>query len=109
MHTSLNPRSRGASVRNVPGDSPRAARGRRKFLRFFPGGFTDPTYLEWERDYKRKEETQGDAAYARPDMMQQVPSLQEFRDTLRDFYRIRQDGRRDASLFRLTGCKHPPQ
>jgi CRISPR/Cas system-associated endoribonuclease Cas2 len=25
---------------------------RRKFLRVFPGGFGDPTYLEWERDYK---------------------------------------------------------
>src|SRR5688572_26735592 len=25
---------------------------RRKFLRHFPGGFRDPTYLEWERDYK---------------------------------------------------------
>jgi hypothetical protein len=29
-----------------------ADRCRRKFLRFFPGGFRDPTYLEWERDYK---------------------------------------------------------
>jgi hypothetical protein len=27
-------------------------RCRRKFLRFFPGGFRDPTFLEWERDYK---------------------------------------------------------
>ncbi len=25
---------------------------RRKFLRFFPGGFHDETYLAWERDYK---------------------------------------------------------
>ena len=25
---------------------------RRKFLRFFPGGFLDETYLDWERDYK---------------------------------------------------------
>jgi hypothetical protein len=25
---------------------------RRKFLRFFPGGFRDETYLAWERDYK---------------------------------------------------------
>src|SRR6187200_1444050 len=32
---------------------PRAfGRARRKFLRAFPGGFSDPTYLEWERDYK---------------------------------------------------------
>jgi hypothetical protein len=29
-----------------------AARCRRKFLRFFPGGFRDPDFLEWERDYK---------------------------------------------------------
>ena len=27
-------------------------RARRKFLRYFPGGFRDETYLEWERDYK---------------------------------------------------------
>ena len=27
-------------------------RARRKFLRFFPGGFEDPTYRDWERDYK---------------------------------------------------------
>jgi hypothetical protein len=27
-------------------------RCRRKFLHYFPGGFRDPTYLEWERDYK---------------------------------------------------------
>lgn len=29
-----------------------AARCRKKFLRFFPGGFQDETYLAWERDYK---------------------------------------------------------
>lgn len=29
-----------------------ALRCRRKFLRFFPAGFGDATYLEWERDYK---------------------------------------------------------
>jgi hypothetical protein len=29
-----------------------AARCRRKFLRFFPGGFRDETYCAWERDYK---------------------------------------------------------
>jgi hypothetical protein len=28
------------------------ARCRRKFLRFFPDGFRDETYLAWERDYK---------------------------------------------------------
>lgn len=29
-----------------------ASRCRRKFLRFFPDGFADETYLDWERDYK---------------------------------------------------------
>ena len=27
-------------------------RARRKFLKFFPAGFKDPTYLDWERNYK---------------------------------------------------------
>jgi hypothetical protein len=31
-------------------DRPR--RARRKFLRFFPGGFRDETYVDWERSYK---------------------------------------------------------
>src|SRR5436190_924690 len=52
MHTSLNPRDRTGAARPAGDESPRAVRARRKFLRFFPGGFTDPTYLEWERDYK---------------------------------------------------------
>jgi hypothetical protein len=29
-----------------------AERCRRKFLRFFPGGFRDETYIDWERGYK---------------------------------------------------------
>ena len=29
-----------------------AKRARRKFLRFFPEGFHDPTYIDWERGYK---------------------------------------------------------
>ena len=32
--------------------SSRALKTRRKFLRFFPGGFSDDTYNDWERDYK---------------------------------------------------------
>jgi hypothetical protein len=31
---------------------PGPTRARRKFLRYFPRGFRDETYLEWERDYK---------------------------------------------------------
>jgi hypothetical protein len=29
-----------------------AEKCRRKFLRYFPGGFADETYLDWERNYK---------------------------------------------------------
>jgi hypothetical protein len=32
--------------------SKQALRCRRKFLRFFPGGFADDTYIDWERGYK---------------------------------------------------------
>lgn len=32
--------------------SPKATRCRKKFLRFFPGGYHDETYVDWERDYK---------------------------------------------------------
>src|SRR5687768_11783221 len=43
---------------------------RRKFLRHFPGGFRDETYLDWERDYKwesheRWEESLGRAEFRR--------------------------------------------
>ncbi len=46
------------------------AGARRKFLKVFPGGFRDETYLAWERDYKWDahllwEEQLGRAAFAR--------------------------------------------
>ena len=43
MTSALKPRARHASG---------PQRCRRKFLRFFPGGFEDETYLDWERNYK---------------------------------------------------------
>ena len=52
MHTSLNPRDRPRADPAGAHHATRARRCRRKFLRFFPDGFKDPTYLEWERDYK---------------------------------------------------------
>jgi hypothetical protein len=42
------------SLPTPPSGLPGALRCRRKFLRQFPGGFHDPTYLDWERDYKRE-------------------------------------------------------
>jgi hypothetical protein len=38
--------------RSVPSLPPAAQRCRRKFLRFFPDGFHDETYIDWERGYK---------------------------------------------------------
>jgi len=34
------------------GTTTRPQRCRRKFLRYFPGGFSDETYVDWERGYK---------------------------------------------------------
>jgi hypothetical protein len=47
-----------------------ALRCRRRFLRYFPGGFRDETYVEWERSYKwetheRWEEALGRAEFRR--------------------------------------------
>lgn len=41
-----------APVPTPPSGLHGALRCRRKFLRLFPGGFRDPLYLDWERDYK---------------------------------------------------------
>lgn len=41
-------RTRGADALALSGP----ARCRRKFLHAFPEGFSDPTYLDWEREYK---------------------------------------------------------
>jgi hypothetical protein len=41
-----------AAPRSAARVSPGARRCRRKFLRFFPDGFRDETYLDWERNYK---------------------------------------------------------
>ena len=47
-------RARTRTLRESPAAdlSAAARRCRRKFLRFFPAGFRDETYLDWERNYK---------------------------------------------------------
>lgn len=47
---------------------PAARKCRRKFLRYFPGGFADETYIDWERGYKwnahlRWQDELGEAKY----------------------------------------------
>jgi hypothetical protein len=51
---SIARRKRAAKPRTSKQDAPsrQALRARRKFLRHFPGGFRDETYLDWERGYK---------------------------------------------------------
>ena len=70
-----------------------AERCRRKFLRFFPGGFRDETYREWERNYK--------AAAARA--WQSVLSREQFRLLLngRRFTRSRRNALRIKSHTNL--------
>jgi hypothetical protein len=46
--------------------TPAALRARRKFLRFFPGGFRDETYDDWERGYKWKAHERWTADLAEP-------------------------------------------
>ena len=42
----------GARPAATPGITAAALRCRRKFLRFFPDGYQDETYIDWEREYK---------------------------------------------------------
>jgi hypothetical protein len=42
------------------------ARCRRKFLRFFPKGFHDPKYLDWERNYKWEAHERWERELGRP-------------------------------------------
>lgn len=42
----------GSRSRTTNTPSRAALQCRRKFLRFFPGGFRDETYIDWEREYK---------------------------------------------------------
>ena len=62
-------RSRSTGRPSIQHQSPLAApalRCRRKFLRFFPGGFDDETYVDWERDYKWQAHERWIAALGQP-------------------------------------------
>ena len=65
--TSSERRTRG----NAPAPQKRALsrealRARRKFLRVFPGGFRDQTYIDWERSYKWEAHRRWKEALDRP-------------------------------------------
>jgi hypothetical protein len=56
--------SRGLNAKGFPG----ARAARRKFLHFFPEGFTDETYLAWERNYKWEAHRRWADALNQPEM-----------------------------------------
>ena len=59
-----------ASIPAAPAPSRPAAamRCQRKFLRYFPDGFRDATYLEWEREYKWQTHQRWQARLSRAEM-----------------------------------------
>jgi hypothetical protein len=51
----------------VSTNNPGAAACRRKFLKYFPKGFSDETYLNWERDYKWESHERWEEALGQPE------------------------------------------
>jgi hypothetical protein len=94
-----------ASVRRPPVTPPSpppsglkgALRCRRKFLRQFPGGFRDPTYLDWERDYKWETHLRWEEALPR-DEFQRLLRAGQFAEAAARAVRVEQRSRH-AMLF----------
>lgn len=74
-----------------------ALRCRRKFLRQFPGGFRDPTYLDWERDYKWETHLRWEEALPREEF-QRLLHAGEFAEAAARAVRVEQRSRH-AMLF----------
>ena len=53
----------------------KALRCRKRFLRIFPGGFRDDTYLDWERDYKWESHKRWRAALRREEFQRLLDEL----------------------------------
>jgi hypothetical protein len=51
-----------------------AIRCKRKFLRFFPGGFQDETYFDWERGYKWRAHEQWQEQLSKSEMKRLISS-----------------------------------
>ena len=58
-------RERHVDDRTLRTQSRGAERCRRRFLHFFPGGFLDETYLDWERGYKAEAHARWEAELSR--------------------------------------------
>lgn len=73
-------------------DAVRANRCRRKFLQFFPDGFNDATYLEWERDYKWQTHERWQQALGKRDFLALL-RRNEFREIASRAVRVEQQSR----------------
>lgn len=73
MATATRP-TRKLSRINPSSGLPGALACRRKFLRFFPGGFQDETYLDWERGYKWEAHERWNATLNRPGFRELIRS-----------------------------------
>ena len=67
MHSAKVSRAEVAEELTAPRTAKGAQRCRRKFLRQFPRGFRDHTYLDWERDYKWEAHQRWEGALNRRD------------------------------------------
>jgi hypothetical protein len=71
---------------------PGAMRCRRKFLRFFPGGFQDKTYIDWEREYKWETHERWEEALGR-DEFRSLLRRSEFSEVATRAVRVEQRSR----------------
>ena len=69
-----------------------ALRCRRKFLKYFPGGFRDETYLDWERDYKAETHERWEAALG-IDEFRRLLRAREFTEVAARAVRVEQRSR----------------
>jgi hypothetical protein len=81
-----------ASTSRARTETSGALRCRRRFLRFFPGGFGDETYLEWEREYKWETHERWQARLGR-DEMRRLLLAGEFSEIAARAIRVEQQSR----------------
>ncbi len=89
-----------SKFRNVDVGQPKssgAMRCRRKFLRNFPGGFRDETYLDWERDYKWETHERWNETLSRNEF-RRLLGAHQFREIAARAVRVEQQSRH-AMIF----------
>src|ERR671916_3335445 len=69
-----------------------ALRCRRKFLRYFPNGFRDETYISWEREYKWETHERWEEALSR-DEFRRLLRAGEFAEVAARAVRVEQRSR----------------